>query len=176
MQTRHLSKISNFAFPLISKTKAAMEKLDRTRAAINTRRCALRHPEPKPMNFGARWTAAECKILRSRYPTAEDCRDLVPFLPRFLPSQIRSKAHHMGLKREFFGDCDVPIDGQMELIDQIRIRAKQDGVALSRIDDLLGTHHYFKRNWKKQHKVNLRAVARAIEFFGGTLVIDWRDR
>jgi hypothetical protein len=27
-----------------------------------------------------------------------------------------------------------------------------------------------------RRKVNLRAVARAIEYFGGTLVINWRDR
>jgi hypothetical protein len=156
----------------------AVKKLEgRTRRACNTRRNALRHLEPKPTNSGARWTAEECKILRVRYPTAEDCRDLVPFLPRFTPTQIRSKASHMGLRRKFCGDSDVPIDGHRELIDQIRIRAKQDGIALGKIDKLLKLPgKYFKENWKRQKRVNLRAVARALEFFGGSLVIDWRDR
>jgi hypothetical protein len=62
------------------------------------------------------------------------------------------KAHHMGLRRRFLGDCDVPIDGHMELIDQIRIRAKQDGVPLCKIDDVLKTRHCFTRNWKKQRR------------------------
>jgi hypothetical protein len=60
----------------------------------------------------------------------------------------------------------------MELIDQIRIRAKQDGVPLSKIDEVLKTRFYFTRNWKRQKYANLRAVAKAVEFFGGTLVID----
>jgi DNA-binding transcriptional MerR regulator len=43
----------------------------------------------------------------------------------------------MGVHRGFFGDCDVPIEGHMELIDQIRLRARQDGVPLGKIDKLL---------------------------------------
>jgi hypothetical protein len=43
------------------------------------------------------------------------------------------------------------------------------------VDGLLKTGGYFLDNWKRQ-RVNLKAVAKAIEFFGGTLVIDWRDR
>jgi len=75
------------------------------------------------------------------------------------------------------GNANVPIDGHFELVDQIRIRAKQDGIPLSQIDKLLKLpSNYFRTNWKYQRRVNLTAVARAIEFFGGTLVIDWRDR
>jgi hypothetical protein len=82
----------------------------------------------------------------------------------------------LGIRKEFFGDSDVQIDGHMELIDQIRICAKQDGIPLCKIDNVLKTGTYFKDRWRKQRKANLRAVARAVAFFGGTLVIDWRDR
>src|SRR6266852_578367 len=163
------------AIVLKMKATAASKRLKgRTRAACNTRRNSLRNQEPKPMNAagpGARWTAEECKILRARYSTAKRTSDLMAFLPRFTPFQIRSKARHMGLRREFFGDSDVPIVGHIELIDQIRLRAKQDGIPLCKIDGLLKTGRYFMENWRRQRKVNLRAVARAIEFFGGTLVI-----
>jgi hypothetical protein len=89
---------------------------------------------------------------------------------------IVSRARYMGLKRSFRGDTDVPIEGHMELIDQIRIGAREDGVPLCKIDAALKTRFYFTRNWKRQKQANLRAVAKAIEFFGGKLVIDWCDR
>jgi hypothetical protein len=165
------------AMVLTMDARTAAKKLGRTYGAVNTRRYTLRHPEPKPTNLGARWTAKELSILRARYPIAQKTSELTVFLPRFTPSQIRSKASHMGVHRGFFGDCNVPIEGHMELIDQIRLRARQDGVPLGKIDKLLKLPgKYFKENWKRQRKVNLKAVARAIEFFGGTLVIDWRDR
>jgi hypothetical protein len=154
----------------------ATKRLKRTRGAIIAHRHLLRHPEPKAADADISWTARECEILRQRYPTAQDTRDLLEHLPRFTPNQIRSKAHHMGLKRKFFGDCVVRVEGHMELIDQIRIRAKQDGIALCKIDAALKTGFYFTRSWKRHKKINLQAVARAVEFFGGTLVIDWRDR
>ena len=32
------------------------------------------------------------------------------------------------------------------------------------------------RNWKTQKRAKLAAVAKAVAFLGGSLVIDWRDR
>jgi hypothetical protein len=154
----------------------ATKRLKRTRGAIIAHKYLLRHPEPQTADENNTWTVRECAILRERYPSAKDTRDLLPYLPRFTRNQLRSKAHHMGLKRKFFGDCDVRTDGHMELIDQIRIRAKQDGIALYKIDAVLKTGYYFTRNWKRHKKVNLRAVAKAVEFFGAKLVIDWCDR
>jgi hypothetical protein len=81
--------------------RALAEKLGRTYAAVIARRSILRRPPPKIENIG--WTARECKILCARYPIAH----LVQHLPRFTPNQIRSKAHHMGLQRKFFGDSEV---------------------------------------------------------------------
>jgi hypothetical protein len=81
----------------------------------------------------------------------------------------------MTLKRKLLGDANVRIEGHRELNDQIRIREKEDGIPLYKLDDILGTGSYFKYNAHRR-KANFRAVARAVEFFGGTLVIDWRDQ
>jgi hypothetical protein len=152
-------------------------RLGKTRGAVTTRRNKLRHPLPKPtINRGAHWNAQESKLLQAQYPVVKNTADLLPLFPRFTQTQIQSRARYLGLKKSFRGDCDVPISGHMELIDQIRIRAREDGVPLSKIDAALKTRFYFTRNWKRQKQANLRAVAKAVEYFGGTLVIDWRDR
>jgi hypothetical protein len=98
---------------------------------------------------------------------------LAPFFPGFTLRQIKSRARSLGPHKNFHGEADVSIVGNMKLI---RIRAKQDGIALIKIDDLLKTRSYFTTHWKKRSRANLSAVAKAVEYFGGTLVIDWRDR
>jgi hypothetical protein len=164
------------AMVLTMDAKTVAEKQGRSIGAVHTHRWKLRHPEPKP-EHKCSWTARQSSVLRARFATARDTAELLPLFPGFTLSQIRSRARYMGLRKSFHGDCDVQIDGHKELIDQIRIRANQDGIPLGKIDGLLNLPgKYFKENWKRQRKVNLRAVARAIEFFGGTLVIDWRDR
>ena len=47
-----------------------------------------------------------------------------------------------------------------------------------KLDQILKTGSYFSRsNYRViSRRIKLLAVARAIEFFGGVLVIDWRDR
>jgi hypothetical protein len=164
------------AMVLTMDAKAAAEKLNRTIGAVHTHRYKLLHPEPKPTHM-RRWTAQESNRLRARFPTSAKTADLLALFPGFTVSQLKSRARYLGLKKVFCGDSDVPIEGHFELVDQIRLRAKQDGIPLGKIDRLLKLPgKYFKENWKRQRRVNLRAVARAIEFFGGTLVIDWRDR
>lgn len=152
----------------------------RTRHAIKHRRWLLKNLETPVTNqtrMGERlWNAEEEEIMRKHWPAARNAEELKPYLPRFTTIQIRSKAGHLKLKRLFNGDDDVPFAGHKELLDQIRIRARQDGVALYKLDMQLGTGYYFRAsNWKKD-KINLLYVARAIEFFGGSLVIDWGDR
>ena len=149
----------------------------RTAQAIKQRRNRLRHP-PLQRTFGLRWTKEEMTILRRKYEFAGDTRELTHLFPRFTAEQIREKAHHMGLKRLFTGSGDVRVKGHKELIDQIRIRSKQDGIALYKLDKVLKTGTYFgaRSHWTEVSKINLSYVARAVEFFGGTLVIDWCDR
>jgi hypothetical protein len=82
------------------------------------------------------------------------------------------------IKRKYLGDHNARLSGHKEILDQIVVRAKEDGIAIYKLDQILKTGTYFsKAHYREQSKpVNLKAVAKAIEFFGGALVIDWRDR
>lgn len=153
----------------------------RTRGAIKSRRWRLRQPDqPKQVTQGPGlrriWTKEEEDIVRRRWPTIRNANELLPLLPRFNVWQIRSKAGSLKLKRLFNGDDFVPFEGHRELLDQIRIRARQDGVPLYRLDEECQSGHYFRGSHWKRNRVNLLYVARAVEFFGGSLVIDWADR
>ena len=148
----------------------------RSLGAIRLRRHKLLHPSRAVPTGPKLWNQEELQILRDRYPTAEKTAELLPLLPRFNEEDIRAKASRLKVKRRFVGDRDVPVGGHRELVDQIRMRAKEDGIGLVKLDKLCGTRGYFRYNWKRRQWVNLLAVARALEFFGGTLVIDWCDR
>lgn len=153
----------------------------RTLAAVVQRKWMLRNPEPPPTIVQTRrgerfWTEEEEALLKREWPLAKSTKDIVLQLRRYTPSQIRSKAAHLGLKRWFNGS-DIALEGHKELIDQIRIRSKQDGIPLIKLDKIVGSNRYFGHcNWKNNKRINFVFVARAIEFFGGTLVIDWCDR
>lgn len=153
----------------------------RTFQAVVQRRWLLKNPEPKPGIFQTKigkeiWTEEAKAILKEHWPIAESTAEVRRMLPQYTPSQIRSKASHLGLKRRFLGSAKVVFMGHKELVDQIRIRAKEDGISLRRLDKLLHCGYYFETaNWRR-NRINLVHVAHAIEFFGGTLVIDWCDR
>lgn len=151
------------------------ERIGRTRGSCATRRCHLRNPQKKPTP-GLKFTPRELRLIRLHWPTAKHARDVRVHMPRFTCEQIRNKAHHMKVKRLFVGDSDVWIEGNRELLDQIRLRCAQDGIPFTKMDALFDTGYYWRRHWKETKTVNLRAVNKAVEFFGAKLVIDWTDR
>jgi hypothetical protein len=149
---------------------------NRTFLAIAQHRHLLRHPQKK--GSSGSWTAKEVAILRREWPTASHVRELMALLPDRDPFQIRAKASQIGVKRLWLGEHGTMLTGHKEILDQIVMRAKADGIALNKLDKILKTGCYFaKSNYRVPDRaVKLLAVARAVEFFGGTLVIDWRDR
>jgi hypothetical protein len=161
-----------------SSPRTAWKLLGGTRSyqCIKVRRQQLRYPDRYKSDTVAHWTEEMTALLRAKYSEVEHVRDLLPLLPGINEAQLRGKAAAMKLRRRFTGyDDRVLFMGHAELVDQIRLRAHEDGFTFYSLDQLLKTGSYFK-HWKERKKVNLLAVARAVEFFGGTLVIDWRDR
>ena len=155
--------------------KQACRRLpQRTSDAIIQRRWLLKNPDAR-MRSGE-WTSSDIQLLRSEYPTAKHTRDLVPlFRQKFTLGQIRQKARKLGLHRQFTGNTTLP-EGHFDLVDQIRLRAKADGITFTALDRELKCGNYFLAMWRHSKRVNLRHVAKAVSFFGGTLVIDWQDR
>lgn len=129
----------------------AAEVTGRSYAAVVVRRHNLRHPEnlaraKQRVRWGG-WKEDDCRLLREKFVTVKRIADLIDvFDGRFALGQIKAKARRMKLKRKFLGNAKVPIEGHQELNDQIRIRAKEDGIALYKLDDMLGTGSYFKYN------------------------------
>jgi hypothetical protein len=154
--------------------KDAADLLGRSLPAVIQRRHTLRRPKPQP-TCKADWTREQIKLLRREYPTAEDTRDLLPLFPGLTVDQLTSKARRLKIKRLYCGKAEISGEGNLELVEQIKMRAKQDGIPIYKLDAVLNTGSYFKYNAHRR-KANLHAVARAVEFFGGTLVVDWRDR
>jgi hypothetical protein len=65
------------------------------------------------------------------------------------------------------------------LVDAVRQRAAEDGIAMRALDRELGTGTYFTSNCelraKRGARPDMNAIAKAVEFFGGEMTINWRD-
>jgi hypothetical protein len=61
----------------------------------------------------------------------------------------------------------------LPLYDEVRRRAYEDGPSMHALDNELRTGRYFQDNHKK--RLNWKKLARAVEFFGGEMKIDWKD-
>ena len=155
--------------------REAARVLGRSYHTICTRRFILRHPQAKAQ-VKAKWSASEARALAEQYPVIKCLNDLVPlFGGNFTLGQIKTKARLMKLKRRFLGDEKGNIKGHGDLADEIRLRCKQDGIPIYKLDRILNTGTYFSYNAHRR-RVNLAAIIKAVEFFGGHLTIDWNDR
>jgi hypothetical protein len=156
--------------------RVAMRKLPhRTRGAIGVRRWVLGNGKPK--SRAIIWSDDEINIMLRRYPT-ETPANMRKLLPLRSTKQINCKAAHLKLRRIFAGNDDVWITGNMELFDQVRMRAKADGITFKHLDEITGGGDYFTLHGhgRENRSLHLRRIARAVEYFGGKLVIDWCDR
>jgi len=147
----------------------------RTYKAIIQRRFDLKHPSEAKVRSGRHcWSPEDVAQMRAHYPIVAHASDMKRYLPEHTVKQIIGKAHQLGLKRKYMGD--PRLRGQHELVDQVRIRAKQDGISFQKLDRELKSGWYFQCGYQDTKSVNLRHVAAAVAYFGGTLVIDWHDR
>lgn len=152
----------------------------RSEAAIRVRYWWIRNPECRYAEKGKKpWTPAEDAIIRKHYPIVRKTRDMLHLLPERVPPQVTNRARRLGIKRRYAGD-DFPVEGGAELVDQIRIRARDTGVGLTKLDKLFDSRSFFKHYAVRARaglrpRLNWPAILQAIEFFGGSLVIDWDD-
>lgn len=61
------------------------------------------------------------------------------------------------------------------LYEQIRSRARDDGISLLALGAQSGCGRHILRPRRIPRADNFNKIAKAVEFFGGRLVIDWQD-
>lgn len=113
------------------------------------------------------WTKLSERRLRELWPSASKA-DLLDAIPGHSWSALAHRAHKLGIRR--IAKLKASLNGLKE---EVRKRAREDGVPLGRLGVEIGHPSYFKNI---EHKgVDLNKIAKAVEFFGGRLVIDWQD-
>jgi hypothetical protein len=90
---------------------------------------------------------------------------------------VRTRAEKLDIK---FKSCALKhVSSGNALVDAIRERAEQDGIAMTTLDREIGSGHYFSTHClskKAKGKTPvMKHIARAVEWFGGELKIDWKD-
>jgi hypothetical protein len=140
---------------------------NRTAAAISTRRirlgCTKKRGSCEP------WTGAEIRVLKQMWSTSKTA-DVVKALPRHPILSIRGMANtKLRLRKAKTFDM-------ASLYEQIRSRAREDGIPLLNLAAESGCGFYILRPQRSSDApMNFNKVAKAVEFFGGRLVIDWCD-
>ena len=145
--------------PLIKQEKRFRR---RTLGAIESRRKALRL-SPR---VGSEWLGSEIKRLKSLYPNSTRV-DVLAAFPRHNWEAIQRKALSLGWYRETHLKLSLGI-----LHEQVRRRAREDGIAMRKLGMEINCGSYF---CSQRNRDDYNKIARAVEFFGGRLVIDWQD-
>jgi hypothetical protein len=133
----------------------------RTSDAVRTQRALIVGP------VITLWKTTELAKIKKLYPVATR-NDLLTAFSRRTWHAITRQAEHIGLRRarRFY-------TAPNELREAVRSRAREDGIPLCKLGAQTGCGGYFQDHQSK--KVDLNKIARAVEFFGGRLVIDWQD-
>lgn len=151
----------------------ACKMINRTNGVIRSQLYKLRQ-EPGERD-GTPFTPAEDAIMRTHYSTS-NADEMRRRLPGRSVLCIIERAKRLKLRKIFLGTSrKIPVEGHMELYDQIAVYARRAGISMTALDRELGTGQHF-RKWTERKRANLFAIAKAVEFFGGKLVIDWNDR
>jgi hypothetical protein len=98
------------------------------------------------------------------------CPQLAKLLPGRSEYAVQGRAWYLGVRK---GCRRSPLAKGLPVYDEIRARAYEDGLSMRALDSELGTGKYFQKNYRK--KLNWKKLARAVEFFGGEMRVDWKD-
>jgi hypothetical protein len=113
------------------------------------------------------WKGDEVKLLKQLWPTS-NLSKIKNALPRHPARSICWKATILGLHKA------TRIFDPNDLLEQIKLRLHEDRISSRKLSVEIGCGESFlKRRANPRHDFN--KIAKAVEFFGGRLVIDWCD-
>jgi hypothetical protein len=113
------------------------------------------------------WKTTELAKLELLWPSSLR-ENLLSAFPSRTWNAIKVQAEKQGWHR-----LRKLVTSPNELRDAIRRRAREDGIALAKLGAETGCGTYFTTAVCKI--ADLNKIGRAVEFFGGKLVIDWQD-
>jgi hypothetical protein len=113
------------------------------------------------------WKTTELAQLKRLYPLAPRNVLLATF-PKRTWIAIVDQAETQGWRR--FRKVATAFN---EYREAVRARAREDGISLGKLGAQTNCGAYFLNS--KVKTVDFNKIARAVEFFGGKLVIDWQD-
>jgi hypothetical protein len=114
------------------------------------------------------WTTFEDRTLRTNIGL--DYPAIAKLLPGRSAHAVQGRAWYLGVRK---GSLRPPKPKGLPVYDQLRARAFEDGMSQQALDCELRTGKYFQDN--HQRTLNWKKLARAVEFFGGEMTIDWKD-
>lgn len=114
------------------------------------------------------WTLVEIKKLFKVYPSADR-----PTVLNEFPGRSWRSIERQAIRCKLHRPRRPPVACGVELIDKVRERAFEDNVRFVHLDLEIGGK-YFSRPFRRK-RPNYQTICRALEFFGGRLVIDWMD-
>lgn len=115
------------------------------------------------------WTTHEDRILRQNIDQL-DYVGIAKLLPHRTVHSVQGRAWYLGIRK---GCLQQPKAKGLPVYDAVRLRGYEDGLSMHALDSELRTGKYFQDNYRKT--LNWKKLARAIEFFGGELTINWND-
>ncbi|MGX9944940.1 SANT/Myb-like DNA-binding domain-containing protein [Bradyrhizobium denitrificans] len=122
------------------------------------------------------WNDVEDRKLRKLAETL-CATDIAKVMPGRTYSSVFDRAKKLGIKLRSRTRPHVMTGDP--LIDAIRKRALEDGMSVMALDRELGTKQYFSSDCLSARKRGQRGrfdkIAKAVEYFGGELTIDWKD-
>lgn len=121
-------------------------------------------------NWSHRWTAREISILRKLYPTAPK-EEICAAIPGVEWRRICVAARYYGFKRE---KKPYKITGVPSL-DSVRSKCYDIKWTMRDLDEECRTKRYFQTRGYRSEYPNFRAIGKAVDFFGGFMVVQWPD-
>jgi ssDNA-binding Zn-finger/Zn-ribbon topoisomerase 1 len=161
---REDSRIRKYAHEGLSKLARHFGE-SRTIGSVRSRRDSL---GLKPRPSRPRWLASDLKKLQRCWNTATTA-ELEAMFPNRNYCTISQFAARNGLPQRW---KKVPAEGN-DLRDQVRNRVKEDGICIKRFSCEIGCGTYFCG--APLRPIHIDKIAKAVAFFGGSLVIDWQD-
>ncbi len=114
------------------------------------------------------WTTFEDRTLRNNIHLG------YPAIAKLLPARsvhaVQGRAWYLGVRK---GCLRRPKPKGLPVYDQLRDRAFEDGISQQALDHQLRTGKYFQDN--HQRRLDWKRLARAVDFFGGEMTINWKE-